>query len=73
MSTATKGADRVGRKKRSIPARVVKLDGDLITRAKRLAEDVGMDTAQYLSEMLRPLIEREWIKFNKRILEEDKK
>jgi len=57
---------RVGRKKRHVPARVVKLDGDLVTRAKTLAGDVGMDTAQYLSGLLRPIIDREWSKLVKR-------
>jgi len=71
MQTATKKADGVPRKKRDIPARVVKLDGDLVTRAKQLGQDCGLDTGAYLSRLIRPVLEKEWVKFQRRIMEQE--
>ena len=62
MSTVTEKASNVGRKKRLIPARTLKLDGDLVGMAEMLARMEGMTTADYLSATLRPIIEREWSK-----------
>jgi|GEM_PF-2116346 len=67
MLMATEKANDVGRKKREVPSRAVKLDGDLVTRAKDMAHAIGLDTGAYLSEMLRPLIDREWLKYQKRL------
>lgn len=69
MATATNKAVYVGRKKRSIPLRTVKIDGDLVHWIGKLADDEGMDKASYLSDLIRPLIEREWAKYRKRIEE----
>jgi predicted transcriptional regulator len=68
MRTTIEGV-RVGRKKRDIPARTVKLDGDLVHWISKLADDEGVDRARYLSDLIRPLVEREWAKYQKRILE----
>ena len=62
MAPTTDKAGQVGRKKRSIPARVVKLDADLVGRGEMLARDQGIPTADYLSKLLRPIIDREWSK-----------
>ncbi len=61
----------MGRKKRERPAKTVRLDADLITKAKTLADDQGTDVANYLSGLIRPVIEREWVRFQKRIMESD--
>ncbi len=67
MAKTTEKANDVGRKKREIPSRAVKLDGDLVTRAKDMAHAIGLDTGAYLSEMLRPLIDREWVKYQRKL------
>ncbi len=35
----------------------------------KLADDAGVDKARYLSELIRPMIEREWAKYRKRTME----
>jgi len=70
MSMATEGADRVGRKKRPIPTRTVKLDGDLVGTAEMLAKRQGTTTAEYLSRILRPILDREWAKMVQKASEE---
>ena len=60
--TVTAKVSNVGRKKRLIPARTLKLDGDIVGMAEMLARQEGMTTADYLSAALRPVIEREWAK-----------
>ncbi|HKM56592.1 MAG TPA: hypothetical protein VJY33_24520 [Isosphaeraceae bacterium] len=62
MSTVTEKVSTVGRKKRLIPARTLKLDGDIVGMAEMLARPLGMTTADYLSAILRPIIEKEWSK-----------
>jgi len=62
MSVAIEGATRVGRKKRPIPARVVKLDADIVGSAEMLAKRSGLTVADYLSRILRPIVDREWNK-----------
>ena len=69
MSTGLKGGVKVGRKKRDRPAKTARLDADLVTKAKAMADDAGMDAAKFLSELIRPVVEREWIKFNRRMME----
>jgi hypothetical protein len=44
-----------------------KIDRGLVTKAKIVASDRGIDTAMYLSEALRPIVERDWVKIVKRI------
>jgi hypothetical protein len=69
MSTGLKDGPKVGRKKRERPAKTVRLDADLVTKAKAMADDAGTDAAKYLSELIRPVVEREWIKFQRRMME----
>jgi hypothetical protein len=33
-----------------------------------MADDAGMDAAKFLSELIRPVVEREWVKFNRRMM-----
>jgi hypothetical protein len=58
----------MGRKKRERPAKTVRLDADLITKCKSLADDQGTDVSNYLSALIRPVIEREWVKFQRRMM-----
>lgn len=59
---ALEKVSRVGRKKRPIPSRTVRLDADLITMADMIARRQGLHVSDYLSGFLRPHIEREWAK-----------
>ena len=65
----TKERPNLGRKKRHVPAKTARLDADLVTKAKSLADDAGLDAARYLSDLIRPLVEREWVKFQRRMME----
>jgi hypothetical protein len=71
MSTELKDRPTVGRKKRERPAKTTRLDADLVTKAKAMADDAGLDAAKYLSDLIRPVVDREWIKFQRRIMEGD--
>ena len=51
---------------------VVKLDGDLASKADMLSRDEVLSTGAYLSRISRPIIEREWAKLIKRASEEGK-
>ena len=42
--------------------KTVKIERDLGTMAGLIAETKGISTAEYLSKLLRPLIERDWPK-----------
>ena len=53
---------QVGRKKRQIPSRTVRLDADLVAIADLLARRQGLHVSDYLSALLRPFIEKEWAK-----------
>jgi hypothetical protein len=44
----------------------VKLERDIITKAKMIAADRGVPLAGYLSESLRAVVERDWSKMVKR-------
>ncbi len=68
MSVGLTENAKVGRKKRERPAKTARLDADLVTKAKAMADDAGVDAAKFLSELIRPVIEREWIKFQRRIM-----
>ena len=70
MQAATEKAISVGRKKRPIPARTVKLDGDLVGTAEMLAKRQGLTTSDYLSDILRPILDREWAKEVRKASEE---
>ncbi len=72
MSTDLKDGPRVGRKKRERPAKTARLDADLVTKCKAMADDAGVDAAKWMSELIRPVVEREWVKFQRRIMESEK-
>jgi hypothetical protein len=59
----------VGRKKSPTPMTTVKLEAGLIRKAKAIAGDKGIDTAQYLSDLVRVAIEKDWTKILKKIAE----
>lgn len=69
MATSVGDAVKLGRKKRERPAKTARLDADLVTKSKAMADDAGVDAARFLSDLIRPLIEREWVKFQRRIME----
>jgi hypothetical protein len=48
-------------------------DADLVTKAKAMADDAGVDATKFLSDLIRPVIDREWIKFQRRIMEGDER
>jgi hypothetical protein len=40
----------------------VKVERDIVTKAKLIAADQGKPMASYLSDILRPIVERDWAK-----------
>lgn len=50
--------------------RAVKIDADLARKAKIIAEMRDDTSAEYLSKLLRPLIERDWQKTLKEMAQE---
>jgi hypothetical protein len=48
-------------------------DADLVTKAKAMADDAGVDATKFLSDLIRPVIDKEWIKFQRRIMEGDER
>jgi hypothetical protein len=44
----------------------VKIERDIITRAKMIAADRGMPLAGYLSEALRGVVDKDWVRMVKR-------
>ena len=62
MSIATSEI-KMGRPKRHRPAKTIRIDADLISRSEMLAKDQGeMTIGEYVSSLLRPLVDREWAK-----------
>lgn len=47
--------------------KAVKIDRRLATKAKVIADTRGISAAEYLSELLRPLIERDWPRAMKKL------
>ncbi len=71
MATGTSGI-KMGRPKRERPAKTVRIDADLVTKAEMIARDMGHVTiGQYISTMLRPAIEREWSKLVRKKASQD--
>jgi hypothetical protein len=54
------GSGVMTKKKPDLKLGAVKLEVDLITRAKLIAADQGKPLAGYLSASLRPVIEKDW-------------
>jgi len=59
---------RVGRKKRLQPAKTARLDADLVTKCKSMADDAGVDAARWMSDLIRPTVEAAWLKYQRRIM-----
>jgi hypothetical protein len=49
------------------PTVAVKMDRLLAGRARIIASEMGLDTAQYLSDIVRPQINRDWAKVVKKM------
>jgi hypothetical protein len=49
---------------------VVRIDSDLVTKAKYLAALKGLPMSDYLSEKLRPVLDREMRKVGKELMDE---
>lgn len=49
----------------------VRIDADLVTKAKYLAAQKGMHTSQLISDLLRPVVEREFKKAARDLIDDD--
>jgi hypothetical protein len=70
MSIALKGNPMARAKRgegKEPPTAAVKIDRALVTKAKMIAGDKGVDLAQYLSDAMRAVVERDWAKMVRRI------
>lgn len=56
----------LGRKKTGRRTSAVKIDASVAMKAARVAEDRGMPVSEYLTDLLRDRVEREWLKIVKR-------
>jgi reverse gyrase len=77
MSIGTARGERMGRKKKgegdSPPTVTVKLERVLVGRAKIVATEMGVDLAQYLSDQLRPVVNKDWTKVLRSMDKEESK
>jgi hypothetical protein len=66
---------RMARKKSPTggPGTVVRIESDLVAKGRYLAICKGMELSAYLSELLRPIIEREFKKAGRELREEEEK
>jgi hypothetical protein len=62
MGEVTRRTVSMSLKKTELKLGAVKLEVTLITRAKLIAAGQGKPLAGYLSESLRPIIDRDWAK-----------
>jgi hypothetical protein len=51
----------------------VRIDSDLAVKAKYLATGEGLSLTEYLSRVLRPVVEKEFRKAGRNLLEEEQK
>lgn len=56
-------------KKPTGEGRPVRIDSDIVTKARYLATGEGVDLSAYLSNLLRPIVDREFRKVGKKMLE----
>jgi hypothetical protein len=56
-------------KKPGLKTTPVKLETGLANKAKTIAKDRGIDLSEYISDIVRSQIERDWIKILKKIAE----
>jgi hypothetical protein len=68
MAMGLKERGKVGRKKRNVPARTCRLDADLITKCKAMADDAGVDAARWMSDLIRPVVERAWTRHQRKFI-----
>ncbi len=61
---------RVARKKKpgEGPGSVVRVDADLVAKARYLAASAGKELSAYVSDLLRPAIEREFEKAGRELM-----
>jgi hypothetical protein len=59
----------VGRKKTAKPSKTVRIEEDVHDLASRVAALEGKDVSAYLSELLRPLLERSLFEHAKKIVQ----
>lgn len=64
---------RMARKKKpgDGPGAVVRIDADLVAKARYLAASENVEISAYISALVRPLIEREFKKAGRELLEGD--
>jgi hypothetical protein len=64
---------RMARKKKAGdgPGTVVRLDADLVAKARYLAARAGTELSAYLSALLRPVIEREFQKAGRELFKDE--
>jgi hypothetical protein len=65
---------RMARKKKAGegPGTVIRIDADLVAKARYLATRETMELSAYVSTLLRPLIEREFKKAGRELLGEER-
>jgi hypothetical protein len=68
MAMGLEERSRVGRKKRERPAKTARLDADLVTKCKSMADDAGVDAARWMSDLIRPVVDKAWLQFQRRIM-----
>lgn len=49
-----------------------KIDAEIIRKARLITDQRGVHMAEYLSQLLRPLVERDYQQFKKQLADEDK-
>jgi hypothetical protein len=55
------------------PGTQVRIDSDLVAKARYLAAQSGLELSGYLSQLLRPQIEREFKKAGRELLSDEEK
>jgi hypothetical protein len=67
------GAITVARQKEGAGSKTapVKMESSLVRKARAIADDKGVDLSAYVSGIVRPVIERDWSKVLKKIVESD--
>lgn len=47
----------------------VRIDNGVVIKGKIAAEDKGVELSEYFSDLLRPIVERDWARARKKIME----
>ncbi len=64
MPVAT--VESMGRKKSENKTQAVRIDASVAMKAARVAEDRGVPLSQFLTELVKDRVEREWLKIVQR-------